>query len=58
MSFQIKKFHLMLSTMEEINLHQEISQWSFRTLGKKNEDIGAYRKTVDPLRKKTKGIPG
>lgn len=40
MSFQTKRVYLVLSTMEEINPHQEISQLNFRIVGTKSEDIG------------------
>lgn len=56
MSFQIKKVHVVLNTMEKINPHQEISQWNFRILGTKNEH--RVQETGKPHRKKTKGIPG
>ena len=44
----------MPSTMEEIGLYQEISQWNFRILVKKNEDIGTGNRS---MQEKDKGNP-
>lgn len=40
--------------MEEIGLYQEISQWNFRILVKKNEDIGTGNRS---MQEKDKGNP-
>lgn len=54
MSFSIKKVHLVPSTMEEISLYQEIPQWNFRILVKKNEAIGTGNRS---MQEKDKGNP-
>lgn len=42
--------------MEEISLYQEISQWNFRILVKKNEDIGTGNRSMQEKDKRNPRI--